>query len=310
MSQNLVRSQKVEIAVGMVVVASLLSVIIYYSFTLQPNQELAVYVFDLAIVILLGVEFYYRLKASGEGSRFLVKHWYELPAMLPLLLFAYVDDQIPGVDLSVLSFITFFRLFRLYQLLRHFRRNEFAYLTAFLAITIIFSSISILFAEPSNPEANIDNIGDALWWSISTMTTVAYGDVYPVTIEGKVIAIILMFAGIGILWTFVATVSSKLVAQRIEEKEDGHDVSQTKSNAADQPLVMSPEKDNAAPASKKNTTEKSTKKKVGRDYDALIHMVEILRKLDQKDYDALVEIITTLKRDDDDKKRTMEKEKE
>lgn len=309
MSQNLVRSQKVEIAVGMVVVASLLSVIIYYSFTLQPNQELAVYVFDFAIVILLAVDFYYRLKASGEGSRFLVKHWYELPAFLPLLLFAYVDDQVPGVDLSVLSFITFFRLFRLYQLLRHFRRNEFAYLTAFLAITIIFSSISILFAEPSNPEANIVNIGDALWWSISTMTTVAYGDVYPVTVQGKVIAIILMFAGIGILWTFVAAVSSKLVAKRIEEKdEDGHDVSQSKANAAYQPLVMSPEKDNAAPTSKKNTREKSTKKKVGRNYDALIDMVDILRKLDQKDYDALVEIITTLKRDDD--KKTMEKEKE
>lgn len=309
MSQNPVRSQKVEIAVGMVVVASLLSVIIYYSFTLQPNQELVVYVFDLVIVILLTVDFCYRLKVSGEGARFLLKHWYALPGLLPLILFAYVDDQFPGVDLSILSFITFFRLFRLYHLLRHFRRNEFTYLTAFLAITIIFSSISILFAEPSNPEANIVNIGDALWWSISTMTTVAYGDVYPVTIEGKVIAIILMFAGIGILWTFVATVSSKLVAERIEEKEDGHDVSQSKTNAPDQPLVISPEKDKASAASKKNTREKSSQKKVGRDYDALIDMVEILRKLDQKDYDALVEIITTLKIDDD-KKRTMEKEKE
>ena len=83
-------------------------------------------------------------------------------------IFAYVDYQVPGVDLSLLSFITFFRLFRLYHLLRHFRRNEFAYLTAFLAITIIFSSISILFVEPSNPQATIVNIGDALWWSIST----------------------------------------------------------------------------------------------------------------------------------------------
>jgi hypothetical protein len=113
MSQNIVRAQIVDIAVGMLVIASLLSVIIYYSFNLQPNQELAVYVFDLAIVILLVIEFYYRLKASGEGSRFLVKHWYALPAMLPLVLFAYVDYQVPGVDLSLLSFITFFRLFRL-----------------------------------------------------------------------------------------------------------------------------------------------------------------------------------------------------
>jgi voltage-gated potassium channel len=310
MSQNLVRAQIVDIAVGMLVIASLLSVIIYYSFTLQPNQELAVYVFDLAIVILLVIEFYYRLKASGEGSKFLVKHWYALPAMLPLVLFAYVDYQVPGVDLSLLSFITFFRLFKLYYLLRHFRRNEFAYLTAFLAITIIFSSISILFVEPSNPQASIVNIGDALWWSISTMTTVAYGDVYPVTIEGKVIAVILMFAGIGILWTFVAAVSSKLVAEKIEKKAVGRDVYQSIADAANQPIVMSPEKGgNTAAASKKNTREKSSKKKGGPNYDTLIDMVEILRNLDQKDYDALVEIITTWKRDDD-KKRTMEKEKE
>jgi len=309
MSQYLVRAKIVDIAVGMLVIASLLSVIIYYSFTLQPNQELAIYVFDLAIVILLVIEFYYRLKASGEGSKFLVKHWYALPAMLPLILFAFVDYQVPGVDLSLLSFITFFRLFRLYHLLGHFRRNEFAYLTAFLAITIIFSSISILLVEPSNPHANIVNAGDAVWWSISTMTTAAYGDVYPVTVEGRVIAVILMFAGIGILWTFVAAVSSKLVAEKIEKKGDDHGVSRSRVNADNQPLGMSPEKGgNTAASPKKSAREKSSKKKAGPNYNALMDMVEILRKLDQKDYDALVEIITTWKRDDD-KKMTMEKEK-
>jgi Ion channel len=138
------------------------------------------------------------------------------------------------------------------------------------------------------------------------MTTVAYGDVYPVTIEGKVIAIILMFAGIGILWTFVAAVSSKLVAQRLERKGD-HDASPSKVNAANQSLVMSPENYNNAAS--KNIGENASKEKGGPDYNALIDMVEILRKLDQKDYDALVEIITILKRDDD-KKRITEKKKE
>ena len=76
---------------------------------------------------------------------------------------AYVNDQIAGVDLSILSFITFFRLFRLYGMLKYFRRNEFVYLTAFLAITTIFGSISIYFVEPGNPDANIINFGDALW---------------------------------------------------------------------------------------------------------------------------------------------------
>jgi voltage-gated potassium channel len=273
MSQSPIRAQKIEIGVGMIVIASLLSVIIYYSFALQPIQELAIYIFDLAVVILLAMDFYSRLKASGEGSRFLVKNWYQLPAMLPLILFAYVNDQVPGVDLSVLSFITFFRLFRLYRLLRHFRRNEFTYLTAFLVITIIFSSIAILFAEPSSPEVTIVSVDDALWWSISTMTTVAYGDVYPVTAGGKVIAIILMFAGIGILWTFVATVSSKLVAERLERRDD-HEISSTKDASANPPSVISPE--NYSTAAPHNMGEKSVKRKGGRDYNALIDMVKTL----------------------------------
>jgi hypothetical protein len=134
----------------------------------------------------------------------------------------------------------------------------------------------------------------------------AYGDVYPVIIEGKVIAVILMFAGIGILWTFVAAVSSKLVAEMIEGKDD-HDIFLSKVDAANQQWVMSPENYNTTTAASKNLGERSTEKKGGPNYDALIDMVDSLRKLDQKDYDALIEIITTLKRDD--KKRITEKEK-
>ena len=194
----------------------------------------------------------------------------------------------------------------LYHLLKHFRRNEFAYLTAFLAIIIVFGSISIFFAEPNSPGATIVNFGDAIWWSISTMTTVAYGDVYPVTIEGKVIATALMFAGIGILWTFVAAVSSKLVAQRLEGK-DAHEASESKGNCGTQSLVASPEDCyNAAASNSKG--EKYSEKNDGPDYDALIEMVEILRKLDQKDYDALIEVITTMK-GDEGTKRISEDEK-
>jgi voltage-gated potassium channel len=299
MSQRLVKGQMIEIVVAMAIIASLLSVMIYYSFDLQPNQELIVYIFDLAIVVLLAVNFFHKLRVSGKGLGFIAKYWYQIPALLPLVLFVYIDNQVPSVDLSLLSFITFFRIFMLYHLLKHFRRNEFAYLTAFLAITIIFGSISILFVEPSSPGATIVNFGDAIWWSISTMTSVAYGDVYPVTIEGKVIATALMFAGIGILWTFLAAVSSKLVAQRLEGK-DAHEASQSKLNSASRSLTASP--DDYNPAASNSKGEKYSKKNDGPDYDALIDMVEILRKLDQKDYDALIEGITAIKRDEGTKK--------
>jgi hypothetical protein len=74
----------------------------------------------------------------------------------------------------------------LYHLLRHFRGNKIDYLTAFFAVTIISCSIGIFFAEPMSREAPIFKFGDTLWQSISTITTVACGDVYSGTIDGKI----------------------------------------------------------------------------------------------------------------------------
>jgi voltage-gated potassium channel len=74
-------------------------------------------------------------------------------------------------------------------------------------VVIIFSSISILNVE-SVPNSNIKNAPDAIWWAITTLTTVGYGDKYPVTYEGKIIAVILMAAGIALVGTFTAYVAS------------------------------------------------------------------------------------------------------
>ena len=198
-------------------------------------------------------------------------------------------------------------LFMLYHMLKHFRRNEFVFLTAFLAITIIFRSISILFVEPTSPQATIVNFGDALWWSISTMTTVCVWRCLSCDQRRKGDR---SNTDVCRDWNPLdicsSAVSSKLVAEMIEGKDD-HDVFQSKVDAANQQLVMSPENYNTTAASK-NLDERSTEKKGGPNNDALIDLVDSLRKLDQKDYDALIEIITTLKRDDD-KKRITEKEK-
>jgi voltage-gated potassium channel len=58
---------------------------------------------------------------------------------------------------------------------------------------------------------------DAFWWSIETITTVAYGEYYPITPMGRVIAAVLMFAAIGILWTVVALITSKLVESKVNK---------------------------------------------------------------------------------------------
>ena len=87
-------------------------------------------------------------------------------------------------------------------------------------LLVIFSSIAILQVEDSS-ESNIKTAEDALWWTYVTITTVGYGDKYPVTTEGRIIAAILMTAGVGLFGTFTAFVASWfVVGKRITENSD------------------------------------------------------------------------------------------
>ena len=74
-------------------------------------------------------------------------------------------------------------------------------------------------AESSNAGAKITNLGDAFWWAIVTATTVGYGDLYPVTIGGKIIASVLMIAGIAIIGIFITTLGSALIDSRLNKNK-------------------------------------------------------------------------------------------
>jgi voltage-gated potassium channel len=84
---------------------------------------------------------------------------------------------------------------------------------------VCFSSIAILHVE-SDAESNIKNPGDALWWSLTTVTTVGYGDRFPVTAEGRLIGAFLMTAGVGLFAIFTAYLASFFVETN---KSDNHE---------------------------------------------------------------------------------------
>lgn len=78
---------------------------------------------------------------------------------------------------------------------------------------VLFSSIAILQVEDS-PNSNIKSAEDAIWWSYVTITTVGYGDKYPVTTEGRLIAAVLMTAGVGLFGTFTGFLASWFVQEK------------------------------------------------------------------------------------------------
>jgi voltage-gated potassium channel len=107
--------------------------------------------------------------------------------------------------------------FRLAQ--RHFGKKKFHYVLLVGFATVVGGAVAV-FALEAGENANIRHFGDALWWAVTTVTTVGYGDITPVTPEGRVVAVLLMLTGIGVIGVFTATAASHLFEeQRTESPE-------------------------------------------------------------------------------------------
>jgi voltage-gated potassium channel Kch len=89
-------------------------------------------------------------------------------------------------------------------------RSYLAYVLGVVALVVVTAALGFYAAERGiNP--NVDSLGDAFWWSIVTVTTIGYGDIYPVTTLGRVVGAFLMFAGIGALGLFTAAIAAYLI---------------------------------------------------------------------------------------------------
>jgi voltage-gated potassium channel len=189
-----------------------------YLLPLEQNQRLLLGIFDLAVVIILAVDYYSRLSASPNKRNFLLRQWDELPAMIPIIVFAFIDTS---SVLQFIRFLTIFRIVRLYRIL-YLLKGMGGELVAFAGISgmsIIFGAFAIFIAEEGMPDSAINNMYDALWWSVETITTVAYGDYVPVTPLGKTIASFMMFAAIAFLWTFIRLLGNMIITRRVKKQK-------------------------------------------------------------------------------------------
>ena len=111
------------------------------------------------------------------------------------------------------------------------RRAESAFLAATLLSLLLIVCCSVAVIQFEMPAGgNIATADDAMWWAISTMTTVGYGDRYPVSSEGRIVAVFLMAGGVGVFGTFSGLVATWIQSPAVQEA--GDDIEEIKKTLA------------------------------------------------------------------------------
>lgn len=189
-------------------VLALAGLVVQNAFQQDPEIEAVLDVADFVICLAFGVDFLVSLwNAERRWRYFVTWGWLDLLSSIPML------------DLARWGRIA--RIARITRVLRSIRaarvlsavilqkRRQSTLLVACLLalVLIIASSTAILYFE-NDANANIKSAENALWWAFATITTVGYGEFYPVTTEGRVIAAILMTAGVGLFGAFSAALAA------------------------------------------------------------------------------------------------------
>jgi voltage-gated potassium channel len=177
---------------------------------------------DAAVCVLFLTDFcisFYR--AENRWRYFYTWGWLDLVSSIPTL-----DAARWGRAARIARIVRVLRGIRATRILTGLvlekRRQSGLLAAALLALLLLtIASISILHVE-TEPGSNIKTAEDAIWWALTTITTVGYGDHYPVTSEGRFVAGILMCAGVGLFGMFSGFLASWFVAP--DAKKDSNDI--------------------------------------------------------------------------------------
>lgn len=197
----------------------LISLVISTFLNLSPEiKQLLDYIDNLICIIFL-VDFSIRFFQAKNKLKFMKWGWIDLISSIPTF-----DMFRAGRLLRLVRILRIMRAFRSTKVLLKFvfkKKAQGAFTTAsiFAILIIIFSSIAILQVETTD-NGNIKSAEDALWWAFTTITTVGYGDKFPVTTEGRIIGVILMTAGIGLFGVFTGFIASWFVEEHKREDDE------------------------------------------------------------------------------------------
>ncbi len=215
-----------DLGIQLLIVVSLVT----FSIETLPDLSVGAYralnVLEAVLVVAFTVEYVLRFVVADHKLRFVFSFFglIDLAAILPFYLAT-------GLDLRSLRAVRLLRLFRALKLLRYskaIQRFRQAFLTAreeiilffFAAMILLYlAAVGIYYFERAAQPDKFASIFDGLWWAVATLTTVGYGDVYPVTVGGKVFTFVILVIGLGIVAVPTGLFASALSRARSIEDE-------------------------------------------------------------------------------------------
>jgi voltage-gated potassium channel len=227
------RSNAYELFI-LVLTALSLGIMVVLVLPVSDATEHLLLVYDNAICVVFLIDFFGNLSRAPTKREYFIgrRGWLDLLGSIP--------------SLGIFKFTALFRLARLSRVARITRllrgqnkreliddvlthRGQYAAFVSIIAamIVLVVCSVLVLQFESRAADANITTGGDALWWALVTITTVGYGDFFPVTTAGRVTGAFVMFAGVGIIGALASILASILVPPPKEADEPAVDTDRT-----------------------------------------------------------------------------------
>lgn len=215
-----------DLIVQLLIVVSLVASSIETLPDLSAGWSKALHIFEIVAVVIFTGEYLLRLYVTDHKVAFVTSFLgvIDFVAILPFYLSL-------GIDLRSIRAFRLLRLFRLFKLAcysRAIRRFHRAFLIAreevilFLVVTVILLYLAAVgihhFEYEAQPEV-FTSLFHSLWWAVTTLTTVGYGDTYPVTVGGRVFTFFILLIGLGVVSVPAGLVASALSKARQMESE-------------------------------------------------------------------------------------------
>jgi voltage-gated potassium channel len=205
----------IDIATVILALISVGLLVFELSADLLAEQIILIQRIDLGISLVFLTDFIYGLYRAPSRKAYLKHHWPDLIASIPISSEIFRSAR-------ALRLIRLVRVIRVIARIRHIgivadkvldERGNYIYAAVVTAVIILSGAVAFFSMEFGiNP--NVNHFFDAIWWAVTTTTTVGYGDIIPFTTAGRLIGMILMFLGMGIVGGIAGVVGSRLMSKR------------------------------------------------------------------------------------------------